>query len=176
MVVLNWKNILWVQNLYNMKNHTINIEVLNIQNTIFNLLNHNNGVSVHFNFDNESLVLMTFNKIKNEFFLLKEIKIGDVNHHMSSSEKISKEDYIELLVYKKMKEYVETILNCANTDKSSGCVGNSYTVEWRKNGEPTHKSYFYGKDMEDVIEKFYFGKEAYKELFTIYEIKLNPIA
>jgi len=151
-----------------MKNYNINTEILKIQNSIYNTLHSNNGVSVHFNFDGNTLVVVTFNKKTNTFFLLKEIDLNSLNLY-------DREDG-EILAYKQMEFYVNTIVNCVNSTSSNECAGNSYTVEWSKKGDPSNKSYFYGADIEDVIRKFYFGKEAYKELYTIYDIKLNPIA
>jgi len=114
---------------------------------------------------------MTFNKLKNEFFLLKEINISEVG-----DSSINTMDELETSAYEKMKEYVETIINCVNSDKPNEEIGNSYTVEWCKHGEPTHKSFFYGKTIEEVMGKFYFGKEEIKDLFTVYDVKLNPVA
>lgn len=53
---------------------------------------------------------------------------------------------------------------------------NSYTIEWKKNGqeEKTIKSYFVGKNMFDILEKFYYKKDDNN--YTIFSIKLNPIA
>ena len=61
-------------------------------------------------------------------------------------------------------------------NKTNDTIGNSYTVNWKKNNDATQTSYFYGSDMEDVITKFYYGKESIKHMFNIFEIKLNPIA
>lgn len=53
---------------------------------------------------------------------------------------------------------------------------NSYTIEWKKNGqeEKTIKSYFVGKNMLDVLTKFYHNKKDTD--YTIFSIKLNPTA
>lgn len=50
----------------------------------------------------------------------------------------------------------------------------SYTVQWYSYPEQkTFYSSFYGKNMEEVIAKFYYGKV--KSNLSIHNIKLNPI-
>ena len=146
----------------------IDIGILKIQNTIFKLLNGKNGVSVHFNFDGTSLLLITYNNITNEFFLLKEIDGFLIDGDEGKTR--------ELLVYEKLLIYVEDLVKSIDKNSPSEIGGNTYTVEWCKvsDGKP-HVSYFHGDSPEDVLGKFYFGKEGIKHLFKIFQIKLNPI-
>ena len=144
------------------------VEIIKIQNSIFKLLNGKNGVSVHFIYKNETLKLITYNNNTNEFFLLKEI--------VNTSEKDDLIDY-QLLCYQEMLTYVENLVESIDNKKPNEGLGDSYSVEWCKVGQsPINISYFYGKDIEDVLKKFYFGKEGIKHMFTIFDVKLNPIS
>lgn len=51
---------------------------------------------------------------------------------------------------------------------------NNYTVTWEKVGGTTQNSYFSGKDIYEVLEKFLFQKNP--EEYIIFNIKLNPIS
>ena len=42
----------------------------------------------------------------------------------------------------------------------------------RRGQSTTHKSYFYCKDIYELLDKFFYDKK--KENYVIYEIKLNP--
>ena len=147
----------------------IDIEILKIQNTIFKLLNGKNGVSVHFNFDGASLLLITYNNTTNEFFLLKEVDgfFGDINEEKSH----------ELLRYEKLLTYVENLVKSIDNNTPSEMGESTYTVEWCKVSDgKTHISYFHGNSPEEVLGKFYFGKEGIKHLFKIFKVVLNPIS
>lgn len=52
---------------------------------------------------------------------------------------------------------------------------NSYTIQWalREDSE-LHTSYFRGKHMYEVLDKFYYGKDITSTI--IFSISLNPIA
>jgi len=51
----------------------------------------------------------------------------------------------------------------------------SYSVQWaQKGGGELHTSYFRARDMYDVLDKFYHGRE--KDEYLIFTITLNPIA
>jgi hypothetical protein len=151
----------------------IDVAILKIQNTIFKLLNGKNGVSVHFNFDGRGLLLITYNNITNEFFLLKEIEefpvvMGDERNEGKSA---------ELLFYEKLLIYVENLVKSIDNNSPSDMGESTYTVEWcRVSDGKTHISYFHGNSPEEVLAKFYFGKEGIKHLFKIFKIVLNPIS
>ncbi len=53
-------------------------------------------------------------------------------------------------------------------------VENSYTVEWHEKNKPIVTSYFTGRDIFAVLNKFYHGKNPND--FAIFLIKLSPIA
>lgn len=51
----------------------------------------------------------------------------------------------------------------------------SYTVQWaKKGGGELHTSYFRARDMYEVLEKFYKGRD--RDDYTVFSITLNPIA
>jgi hypothetical protein len=51
----------------------------------------------------------------------------------------------------------------------------SYTIQWSLNGEEElHTSYFRGKNIYDVLDKFYYGKDITGTI--IFNISLNPIS
>ena len=96
--------------------------------------------------------IITFNKLHHQHFLLHSTKC---------------DSFLECL--KKAYEYVNSV--CKKEVKL-----NSYTVSWMSNEDniDTKKSYFYGENISQVLEKFYFNKKS--EDFTIHSITLNPIS
>ena len=151
--------------------NTVILEILEIQNKIFGLMHAKNGVTVHFIPSKSDLSLVTYNSANREFFLVKTIA-----HSYPKEVEKSMGLKLELELHQAMLEYVEELIDCIDKNKSTDTVGDSYTVVWQKDKEKTNKSYFYGSDIEDVIKKFFYGKEALKHMFKILEIKLNPIS
>jgi hypothetical protein len=143
------------------------IEVLEIQNKIYKLFHSNNGVSVHFRWSDNKLSLITYNPKNNEFFLVRTIQ----SEYMHDKER-------ELVAHELMLEYVEDLIKSIDkkTNKLENYSCQSYTVIWSRENEKINTSYFYANDIEDLLKKFYFGKEAFKNLFNILEIKQNPIS
>lgn len=71
----------------------------------------------------------------------------------------------EIDVAHKMLDYV----------KNHRRIKNSYTIQWCVAGEKElHTSYFRGKDIYDVLDKFYFGKDINSTI--IFHISLNPVS
>lgn len=150
-------------------------EIIKIQSKIQRELHSNNGVTVHFSCEEKhpslgegfELELSTYNPKNDEVFLL---------HSLSDESKI--------LVYKSMDKYIKTLIDCINnpknydspTNEDSTIVGSPWTVEWSYTDGKTQKSFFHGKDPEEVIKKFYHGKEKVKHFYKIYSITLNPIS
>lgn len=65
------------------------------------------------------------------------------------------------------------ILEYVTTHKNSM---SPFTVLWAKVGTgKTNTSYFYCKNVREVVAKFFDGKED-EDAYVVYEIKLNPIA
>jgi len=51
----------------------------------------------------------------------------------------------------------------------------SYTIEWfNKSENKMNNSSFYGRNIEEVLQKFYYGKS--RNNYIIYNIRLNPIS
>lgn len=141
------------------------LKILEIQNKIFNLVHPKNDVSVHFRYNVKTgLDLITFNGKNNEMFLLKKLKPidGDITD--------------ELTLHEIMLDYVKELVSCIEDKTTSDKVGYSFTVEWRKEGGKTQISYFHGVDINEILTKFYYGKEGIKHLFTIFGIKMNPLS
>ena len=143
-------------------------EILKIQSKIFKLIHPKNGVSVHFRFHPyNGLELVTYNEKNDEFFLLKRLNVV--------TSEIDK-PYQEYNLYVEMLKYVEHLVFSIEENKGDETIGYSFTVVWVREGGQSQTSYFYGKDIEDVLKKFYYGKEGVKHLFTIYDIKMNPLS
>ncbi len=64
-----------------------------------------------------------------------------------------------------MVDYVKTLEQTKHT----------FTVQWSKNGDDElHTSYFRGKNLYEVLDKFYYGKEVSDTI--IFSISLNPLS
>lgn len=50
----------------------------------------------------------------------------------------------------------------------------SYTVQWAQQSGELHTSYFRARDMYEVLDKFYHGRQ--KDDYIVFSITLNPIA
>ena len=71
----------------------------------------------------------------------------------------------EMDVLKKMLDYVKNRRQSTNT----------YTIQWSlKDDRELHTSYFQGKNMYEVLDKFYHGKDITSTV--IFTISLNPIS
>jgi hypothetical protein len=142
-------------------------EVLKIQSKIFRLIHPKNGVSVHFKFEPyNGLDLVTYNEKNDEFFLLKHL---NVNTSRIGKPEQEYEMYLEILTY------VEKLVTSIEEKKGNEQIGYSHTVQWKRENGPYQTSYFYGNNMEEVVKKFYYGKQGVEHLFTIFEIKMNPL-
>jgi len=59
--------------------------------------------------------------------------------------------------------------------KSKRPEKSTYTIQWSlKEEKELHTSYFRGKDLYEVLDKFYYGKDINATL--IFSVSLNPIA
>lgn len=129
----------------------IKIKVMNkerIEWEIARLIKEDNGSITHFSYSENELRVITFNPIKNESFLLKEVTTENVEQALS--------DILKWLQQKK-------------SDR------NSYTVNWTKKGEhKMYNSYFCCSSVREVIDTFYYDKN--EQDYIIYEIKQNPIS
>jgi hypothetical protein len=71
----------------------------------------------------------------------------------------------EMDVLHKMLDYVKTHKHSKD----------SYTIQWSlKDGKELHTSYFRGKNIYEVLDKFYYGKDITSTI--IFSISLNPIS
>ncbi|TAE47498.1 MAG: hypothetical protein EAZ89_17750 [Bacteroidetes bacterium] len=67
-----------------------------------------------------------------------------------------------------LEQLLDYVLKTHNKERS-------YTVQWSKKGAgELHTSYFRARDMYDVLEKFYRGRE--KDEYVVFSVTMNPIA
>lgn len=130
-------------------------KLINLEHEISSYITPDNGATVHFEYETDGLwgtpswivSALTINPNNKEIFLLKKESAS------------TKEGAL-----KKILSYVK---------EQKGL--NSFTVIWAKKGNnKTETSYFYCHDVVDVVDKFFNNKETSQ--YTIYEIKMNPIA
>ncbi len=132
------------------------LEQLQLQHTIFNMLNKDNGVSSHFDYhvnimsDDETirLNLLTYNDKHKEYMLF---------HTVFGTSSLD--------CLRKMLDYIKS---------KSHTAENSYTISWTKAGDNTnYKSYFTAESKDDAIAKFLHEKERNDYTFSI---ELNPVS
>lgn len=128
-----------------------NLEIAKIQKDIENYLSPGN-TSVIFDYHEGSggvrLDVITVNPRHNQSFLFHSV-----------------DGYSKIDVLKKMQDYVRTYREKKN----------SYTIQWSIRGEnELHTSYFRAKDIPEVIDKLYYGRDP--NSVTIFSVVLNPIA
>ena len=71
-------------------------------------------------------------------------------------------------------ECLNEVIQYLNEIKKENSGYLTYEVVWSKGSTEKNKSFFYGKRLDDIIEKFYKGKEKTKEDYIIYNITLQP--
>ena len=135
------------------------ITIYEAEAAIQTIISKDNNCSAHFNYEYGNcewvIELVTYNPTNNTHFLL---------HTLSHPEKLVAINNM----YKHIFELKESL-------KRKIVSHNSYTVDWYS--KPQSKrfiSYFYGYDMQEVLNKFYYNKLA--ESFIIHSIKLNPLS
>lgn len=132
------------------------LEQLRLQQSIYEILNTDNGVSSHFDYhvnimsDNETikLNLLTFNKRHNEYMLF---------HTVFGTSSLD--------CLKKMLNYIKT-------DKVQQL--NSYTIAWNRKGDDNkYNSYFQAISESDAKAKFLHEKNKGEYEFSVV---LNPVS
>ena len=147
----------------------MNESVLQLESEISSFVNldNKNNCTVHFEYEKDVEDKGSFN---NPFYIASAFTVNPNSKEtfLLKQEKASSKEK----ALKKILEYVK--------DKSGQ---NSFTVLWKKTkdaggelpaGGPLQTSYFNCHDVQDVVEKFFHGKSAAN--YTVYEIKMNPIA
>jgi len=127
---------------------------------IQDMIKNDNNCSAHFEYSHLpgkgfELVVVTYNpKHETSFFL----------HSVDGKSKID--------ALQKMYEHIYN-LKVTLKEANSGYV--NYTIEWYNNSTSKRvKSSFYGKSLQEVIGKFFYGKHGKNAEITIYSIVLNP--
>jgi hypothetical protein len=146
----------------------IDKRIIKIQSDIQNMLNSDNGVTVHFEKskfqkDGVKIKVITYNPKHDNFFLLceqthnTEIQAwGSVLENIRQLQSVLKGDVNE-------------------KDGSPNVnVGNSYTIVWSDRDNKRHTSYFYAKNEIKALEKLHYGKT--EDSLTVFEVKLNPMS
>jgi len=122
------------------------------------LIEKDNNCSAHFNYESElecKIDLITYNPVNKTHFLL---------HSLIRKDKLTALNALYQHIFELKKSLSEKNVS-----------HHSYTVDWYSH--PQNKrfiSYFYGKDMDEILEKFYYNKLS--DSFIIYSIKLNPLS
>lgn len=127
---------------------------LQLESQISRYFMKDNGVTCHFRYEDDKedgdvfLCVYTFNKDTNTSFLFHKVKGASLTTALT-----------------KALNYLKEVMP----------EENNYTVKWRKEGEEEEReSYFRGSDIEEVVNKFYFGKD--RETITVTDVNLNPIS
>lgn len=128
--------------------------------------------------DNKSVVRFDYKTLSNKFipkhggktysFNKKQVIAYTTNHNTGET------FVLKVATGDSYEEALKDILYYVESHKKEM---NSYTVIWRKKGNTNtqhEKSYFYCENALEVLNKFFEGKDIAE--YTIYELKLNPIA
>ena len=126
-------------------------KIIELEDKIIEIVRKDNGAIVHFTYekdgDNWKVTSFTYKANSGTSFILRVV------------EGTSKENALsEILGFLK--------------DSKIGV--NSFTVNWCRKGGNQQISYFHCKDVIEVCDKFFTGKD--KSDYIIYTIKLNPIS
>lgn len=102
----------------------------------------------------------------NEQDHLVHLEVITINPKHNQSFLFRKEDGISRMdALKKLIDYLDTTFQSEN----------SYTIQWVKVGDSElHTSYFRAKNMQEVLDKFSYGRDINK--YNIFSISLNPIS
>jgi len=125
-------------------------KVLWFENAISEFIRKDNGCSVHFEYNEQTIRVTTFNPKKQENFLLMEVSCSDKEEGLKS-------------IWDWVKSH-STSKDCS-----------SFTVVWVKKGESNiFKSYFYAESVRGVLDKFFFDKNESE--YVIHQVYMNPIS
>ena len=138
------------------------MDVMKMESKISELIEQDNRCNVEFewSYNNDlndcivSLHILTFNPIHGTKFLMYKDQ-RPINRYTMVEDIVKKEILGKGLEYLRSRE--SDYLN--------------YMVEWNyKNGDKTKISYFRGKSLEDIMEKFYYGKSM--NSIVIYKMEM----
>lgn len=123
-------------------------ETLKLEYTISQIIYKDNGCYTHFELSDSKLNIVTYNPNHHTYFLLTSVPMETT--------------------------YYQTLKNaCEFIEKSTKRTDyNSYTVQWKNDKEDIKTSFFWAKDIQEVLDKVHYKKD--KNRLTIYSIKVNP--
>ena len=140
-----------------------------LEEEVRSIVAKDNGSSVHFEYDkdivsnnsrqieNVRLTLITTNSSHGEMFVLDTTEYKGT--HVECLEEVL--DKLRNLDYRKKK----------------GTHYLTYEIVWSRKGETeVHKSHFYGKDMLQIFNKFYGGKEGHEIEYMVRSATLLPMS
>lgn len=145
-------------------------DIYRLEHCIQTLIFSDNKCTVHFEYyenkqkDKFGLEILTFNPIHNTFFLFHKVEVNIINELTDTAEGLClcKIKLLELSI-----DHIKSIKEPNNILH--------YTVIWCNiNDNKRITSYFMGRTITDIIEKFFIGKNHHD--YLIYEIKLNPLS
>lgn len=131
-----------------------------LQSKISEIVYKDNKNTAHFEFTSDKIEnkvkasLITYNPKTDASFLLKSVKTDS-----------------EIEALEEILAYLESLHNDGSYQ--------TYTIKWYDSEDKVrkdrpNKSYFAGKDLYEILDKFYYGKN--KQNLTIYSIRLNPMS
>ena len=71
-------------------------------------------------------------------------------------------------------ECLNEVIQYLNEIKKENSGYLTYEIIWSKGSTEKNKSFFYGKYLTEVIDKFYKGKENTRKDYIIYSVILQP--
>ena len=133
--------------------------IFETEREINRLIEKDNNCSAHFDYKkiagNYQVDLITYNPVHKTHFLL---------HKLIADDKISA-----------INEMYDYVYNLKESMKQNNKMYLNYTIEWfNRNEEKKYISNFYGKDMDEIMTKFYYCKS--RDSIIIYNISLNSEA
>jgi hypothetical protein len=108
--------------------------------------------------------LLTFNYTNNDGKTVLELATSNPRHQQTFLFHTTT-GFGEMDALNKMEEYVKETNNTKNT----------YTIQWAMSDKnELHTSYFAGKNIYEILDKFYYGKAITGTI--IFNISLNPLS
>lgn len=138
----------------------MNKRIFKIESQISEAIKSDNGRYVHFEYTKE---------VTNEFGqITSPCKVSAWTYNDTDGESF-------LLKSSEGNDYEECLLNIFDWLEKNKKNKDPYTVTWRKIGVTgMNTSYFYCKDIVEVVQKFFHGKEISE--YQIFKIELMPLS
>jgi len=134
---------------------------------ISELIKGNGGCYTHFNYEKQ----ITTRRLPTPQFLLSVVTYNPIHKTHFLLHELTAEDKISCL--QNMYDHIYGIKNLIENKECKSSTGEiCYTIMWMEAGKRgTNTSFFYGKNLEEIIKKFYYGKCA--NSYSIINLHLN---